>query len=900
MVTSGSLPKNALVLPSFSVTPRQMFSNTLPLLDVDFFSPMENVEGETTYEIEDVQKVEETKSNFAEFLKNEIEWKETGDVVEQTFDEEPYKAVAELWGENFDKRYIIGQGIVYAGEENVDQFTLNESEKNLYAHLWERKDYQDMDEYAYGLYIGLNYVDKKIYKIERSSEEMGLVISTEYVATNIDEDTIDDIIVLEEVFIQRSTARELQATVSKWYQILRDIAIVALLSILVYIGIRILLSSVSSDKAKYKQMLVDWLIALCLLFVMQYLMTFLNVLNDKIIDIVCSIKINSKTTDTNADSYDSLPVDGKIFGILRISKNESDDSEEYGKRDTYALQNAYELLIENWVSENGSDKTEAPMYGLFEFEKLEDGSDGDPISFNFPMNDEMTLTRVNMQLLYKDGETWVSIGYKLIYVVLVVFTVIFLFTYLRRVLYMAFLTMIAPLVAMTYPIDKINDGNAQAFNAWFKEYIFNLLIQPMHLVIYTVLIGSAMDLATSNIIYVACALGFMIPAEKLMRKFFGFEKAQTPGMLAGAAGAGLMMAGMNKLFSKGPKGGKDASGKGGDSDSEKENLDVRTKEAFDTDEAMGNGQSLREQNVQQEEQGGYGGEAQQEDINALAEGAQQQGLNALADGAQQQGLNAQGEGNQQGGRNRARQNSDRSFMKGLERSARFYARGMKKKMINKGKNMHIGRKIGGLALGATAGTIGLVAGIASGDPSKALQYTGAGALGGYKLGEGAAKSLKDTFSVKGTGEVFKENYYGEKEYRDKQIQKAIKQKQDDIELQWKLEDDLNSAEAARFFMEVELPNIMKYGDFDNNTLSAMAQMRNQGFSTNEAVAAALISERDLAGKDYNASSAKARKEFEDTIRRRGSDRGLSGDNLNDFTRKHIDAVKALDKIRFKV
>ena len=40
---------------------------------------------------------------------------------------------------------------------------------------------------------------------------------------------------------------------------------------------------------------------------------------------------------------------------------------------------------------------------------------------------------------------------------------------------MAFLTIIAPLVALTYPIDKINDGKAQAFNMWFKEYIFNLL-----------------------------------------------------------------------------------------------------------------------------------------------------------------------------------------------------------------------------------------------------------------------------------------------------------------------------------------------------------------------------------------------------------------------------------------
>ena len=47
--------------------------------------------------------------------------------------------------------------------------------------------------------------------------------------------------------------------------------------------------------------------------------------------------------------------------------------------------------------------------------------------------------------------------------------------------------MIAPFVALTYPIDKLNDGQAQGFNKWLKEYIFNLLIQPMHLLLYTIL-----------------------------------------------------------------------------------------------------------------------------------------------------------------------------------------------------------------------------------------------------------------------------------------------------------------------------------------------------------------------------------------------------------------------------
>ena len=47
-----------------------------------------------------------------------------------------------------------------------------------------------------------------------------------------------------------------------------------------------MISSTSSDKAKYKQMLVDWIVALWLMFVMQYIMSFSNLLVEKIIDLI--------------------------------------------------------------------------------------------------------------------------------------------------------------------------------------------------------------------------------------------------------------------------------------------------------------------------------------------------------------------------------------------------------------------------------------------------------------------------------------------------------------------------------------------------------------------------------------------------------------------------------------
>lgn len=131
---------------------------------------------------------------------------------------------------------------------------------------------------------------------------------------------------------------------------------------------------------------------------------------------------------------------------------------------------------------------------------------------------------------------------------------------------LAFLTIIAPLMAMTYPLDKLQDGSAQGFNTWLKEYIFNLLIQPVHLILYTVLIGASMDLIADNIVFALAALGFILQAEKILRKFFGFEKAST---VAGgsALGGALAMQGINqmsKLLGKGGKGGKGGKSGGGE------------------------------------------------------------------------------------------------------------------------------------------------------------------------------------------------------------------------------------------------------------------------------------------------------------------------------------------------
>lgn len=366
----------------------------------------------------------------------------------------------------------------------------------------------------------------------------------------------------------KSTAIELRPVISKWYFALRNLAVVALLSILVYIGIRILISSSADDKAKYKQRMMDWLVAMCLLFFMHYIMAFAVKLTEEITKAVNSMNEPYYITFGDSDSK------------LKDYKYEAGSGDSEGE-------NIFNV-------DDGLGKT------LYDNNIITD-YDGKYI-FMWPTN----LTgkaRIELQLeptedLTEDDIEMRQFGYTVIYLALVMYTILFLFRYLKRVMMLAFLTIIAPLMAMTYPLDKLQDGSAQGFNTWLKEYIFNLLIQPVHLILYTVLIGSAMDLVADNIVFALVALGFILQAEKILRKFFGFEKAST---VAGgsALGGALAMQGINqmsKLLGKGSKGGKSGGG-GNNGGRSGDNRRVRTADSgrdtnslIDETYGSGNGQ----------------------------------------------------------------------------------------------------------------------------------------------------------------------------------------------------------------------------------------------------------------------------------------------------------------------
>ena len=551
-----------------------------------------------------------------------------------------------------------------------------------------------------------------------------------------------------------STSRKLRSTVSNWYNVLRDISLVALLSILVYIGIRILISSTANDKAKYKQMLTDWVVAICLLFTMQYIMSFSNLIVEKVTDVIKDINYSNKTIQILPDKK------GKVSERLKKDYGYTDDQIEF-------------------VEDESGERI-----------KNDDGED-----LIYWHTNLMGIARLNAQMGRAESSNYA--GYTIMFMVLVFFTLFFIFTYLKRVIYMAFLTLIAPLVAMTYPLDKMGDTKAQAFNMWFKEYIFNLLIQPMHLILYTILVTSAFELASKNMIYSLVALGFMIPAEKLLRKFFGFEKAHTPGLLAGPAGAAATMGMMNKLLSKGgSKGGKSSTGGAGKNSENDEKFDIKMKddlpdaelpESHNVDKSNNNliekdvddtKEIDRDQEFNDAEKNYNDRENNKfDDANKVDEFDKRDTddiNNKFDDSIPKDGIDEQNPKNRKmsqrilgGAKNIAIKGARGSVhaLKAANSTRRYYSRNMKAKMKNNLKNrLSNGKPIkfalrtaGGIATTVAAASLGLSAGIVSGDPTKAVQFTTAAAIGGYNLGKGTTNNVTNALSVDGTNKVFQRN-----------------------------------------------------------------------------------------------------------------------------------------------
>lgn len=99
----------------------------------------------------------------------------------------------------------------------------------------------------------------------------------------------------------------------------------------------------------------------------------------------------------------------------------------------------------------------------------------------------------------------------------------FFMMYTKRVLAVSFLVIISPLITITYSMDKAGDGKAQAFENWFKEYLTNILIQPLQAILYLVFIFSASQIAIKAPVVGIIFLLSLTRAEKIVKTIFNLR-----------------------------------------------------------------------------------------------------------------------------------------------------------------------------------------------------------------------------------------------------------------------------------------------------------------------------------------------------------------------------------------
>ena len=316
---------NEVVLPLYSVSPEEIFRNDekFPLFSVDFFNIRED-EG-IEYEEEHTVKVEAEQEEIQEFIGEPEVTIDTTTKVEEWVENLRYTNVMDLIYERTvpekEPKSNSFKELINFFENDGTFMYYKEYLKNSNYYNKEIHDllYDNFDWYQSlvnataeastniikfnGVFTskGILYyrIDDVMYKLEVKSSGMEFVYylsfsyieeeqqEEDYELENLEHETkkggVDQrdgkyYITKTEKTIGKihPISYYLANVVMSAYVVLQAIALVAMMSILVYIGIRILISSTNEQKAKYKEMLGSWLTGMILLFVMHYIMSFSN------------------------------------------------------------------------------------------------------------------------------------------------------------------------------------------------------------------------------------------------------------------------------------------------------------------------------------------------------------------------------------------------------------------------------------------------------------------------------------------------------------------------------------------------------------------------------------------------------------------------------------------------
>lgn len=318
--------------------------------------------------------------------------------------------------------------------------------------------------------------------------------------------------------------------VSQVYVTVRDICLVAMLIVMIYVAIRGLLALSPKEKSRYKENFVNCLVGIILIVSAHLIMSISVTLVDMIAE---SIATATDDVQISNSGHGGNMSEGELKAIAE--QNSGSEGSVYGGAITVSGEKIYKALEDAGYPNVTLDSE--PAWWKKVLDKVPFVNFGDEYVVTIQCSSFTEQARYMCQEIYdvnKDGErtneNWNYIGWAIVYIMFVILTIAFVWLYGKRVFYMAALTMFAPIIGVMYPINRVSGSRAQTLNLWFKEYMGNLIMQPFHLFLYTIFVGSAMEVAINNPIFVIIALVGILVVEKLLKDMLGIQDTRIGGL----------------------------------------------------------------------------------------------------------------------------------------------------------------------------------------------------------------------------------------------------------------------------------------------------------------------------------------------------------------------------------
>lgn len=323
----------------------------------------------------------------------------------------------------------------------------------------------------------------------------------------------------------------LSNVINHWYSIFLTIVILLYVVQLVYIGLKILLSSTANKKAEFKTRLSAWFAGVAILLCFPYAMKY-------------TIEANAGfcTMIGAANGTADPPIWGEEVNIANMSINEL--KKDYGTFAFIAKAMGYDSY--NSLAKAVGNKTGEEIYG----------------------NNAMLAIR-------HEALGYFSVPLSIVYLILIGETIALLIMYYKRVFMLAFLITIFPLTVTFYALNKMGDVRVNSFGAWFKEFLILVLVQAFHAATYVVVVNVGVTAYTKsgNWMFMIVCILFLFQGEKIIRAIFNANSSA--GTIGDIAKSGAIAMNALKGISKLPGKPKDKSGNDENADKVDEKSDEK-------------------------------------------------------------------------------------------------------------------------------------------------------------------------------------------------------------------------------------------------------------------------------------------------------------------------------------